>query len=214
MPAIPLITAGIGAVSAGMSAYAANKQQQTQNQLTQAPQAANQAVQAAQTQLAQRKFGSDQSQLALRNSLQGGLLKGLTDAKITPPPQIGQYMATSTGGLRPSAISGGQQIGSDMQRQALLDLMQPNQASSGPMPAMSQSNDLTDVSAAGLQPGTPSLPQPGGLSKFLNFALPLAAGGVGVYDAWKKGQTPTQAAASAPGTFYGVKPISFAGAGG
>jgi hypothetical protein len=202
MAAIPLITAGVGAATAMLNKSSANQQQATQNQLTQAPEAANQAVQAAQTQLAQRKFGSDQAQLALQNALRGGLLKGLTDASITAPAGIAQYMGKSTGGLRPSAISGGQQIGSDLQRQALLDLMQPRSGSGagavprsgpsdmspsgGPMAAMDQSGGLYNVPMSGLPAGTPGLPQPNGFEKFLNFALPAASLATGVYSALKK----------------------------
>ena len=207
MAALPLITAGVGAATAALNKSSANTQQATQNQLLQAPQAANQAYQAAQTQLAQRQFGSNQAQLALKQALQGGLLQGLKDTSITPPSSIAAKMGKTTGGLRPSAITGGAQIGSDLQRQALLDLMgggSGNSAvpragtpgaggapastdpSSGPMSALWQGGDMIDMPAAGLPAGTPQLPQSGGLSKFLNFALPVVSGGVGIYDAWKK----------------------------
>ena len=177
-PYASLINAIIAGGSSAANTAAANRQQSTNNQLSQEQLQTQAAIQAAQTQLAQLNFQSSQGQTALKNAAAGGLLQGAQDVTVTPPPNVAPYMGTITGGLRPSALVGAQGIGANLQQQALLQLMNPNAAAGGPMPALNTgaaaTNGLLPVSSI-TAPGQQPLPQPGAASTIANYALPIAS---------------------------------------
>jgi len=89
-----------------------------------------------------------------RAAVSGGLLAGLKDAQFTRPD--GVPSRAMTGGLRPSAITGGPEMGAQFQRDAMARYMAGPQGLHGDSPAL-----------------TP-LPQAGKFDKFLNIV-----GGIG-----------------------------------
>lgn len=70
----------------------------------------------------------DNYQRNLKNALQGGLLQGITDPHIGP--------GTSSGGLRPSAILGKEDIGKQLQTQATKNLLASDQSGDTTTPAL------------------------------------------------------------------------------
>lgn len=68
------------------------------------------------------------------NALRGGLLQGAQDSTITAPPGI--RMGTITGGLRPSAILGKEDLGKQLQVQAMKNLLASDQSGATTTPAM------------------------------------------------------------------------------
>lgn len=182
---IPGITKAVGAgLSAAAGARATGRAQQEQaNQISdredtaRAIGSANQGNTAATIDQNQRQFKSNQAQLALKNALLGGLLQGTKDISFTGlPSRITDHMPTVTGGLRPSALTGATGIGSDLQKQALLDLMDPENAS-GPYKAMAQSGKMPSVPSTIQFPPLRTAPQAGALDTFLQFLGPLATVG-------------------------------------
>jgi hypothetical protein len=219
---LPLLQGILAASGSAANAYGSNitagNSAQTQYEtllLQQQRDQNNAAVQQALAQLQQKGFQSSQGQLALKNALQGGLLQGTKDVSIQAPGNI--HMGTITGGLKPSALTGGAQIGSDLQRQSVMNLMQPDAASGGPMPALNtgagSSSGLLPVTPNGLGagPGGTSLVQPpqkpGALANVLNYALPVASTALKAYQTYTAGQAAAAAAAktaAAAGTAAGT----------
>lgn len=74
--------------------------------------------------LAQRNFQNQNYQRQADNAVRGGLLQGLQDVSIEVPEGI--TMGKITGGARPSAISGKEEIGNILKRNAMIDLLDPS----------------------------------------------------------------------------------------
>lgn len=81
-------------------------------------------------EIRQREFASKEYDRDVGRSMRGGLLQGLEDVNIDVPD--GVEMGTISGGLRPSAIVGKDEIGRSMQANALPNLRNPNMPS-GPL---------------------------------------------------------------------------------
>lgn len=79
--------------------------------------------------LERRKFQADNYDRQSHNATRGGLLQGLQDVSIQAPAGI--QMGTVTGGLRPSAIQGKNEIGAALQRNAMIDLLDPTKVNGG-----------------------------------------------------------------------------------
>lgn len=100
--------------------------------------------------LAQRKYQQETRSLNQNRAIRGGLLQGAKDVSITGLPP-GVTMGQISGGLRPSAITGKEQIGADMQREAMLALLNGEtlpQIKQAPIPQLTplpQSNGVDDV---------------------------------------------------------------------
>lgn len=76
----------------------------------------------------------DNYQRNVGNALRGGLLQGTQDSTITAPAGI--RMGTVTGGLRPSAILGKEDIGKQLQTQATKNLLASDQSGDTTTPAL------------------------------------------------------------------------------
>lgn len=74
--------------------------------------------------LAQRMYLNQDYQRQAHNSVYGGLLQGAQDVSFDNLPE-GIHPATITGGARPSAFTGRQEIGSALQKNALPTLQNP-----------------------------------------------------------------------------------------
>ncbi len=108
----------------------------------------------------------------------GGLLQGLQDFQVTPPPNI--HMGTITGGARPSAIIGAHDIGAGMQRQATLDLLGQGDPNLGGVTSLSK---ITS-------PTLPSLPEPNVGQKILGGVAPALNIGSTIWDYLSKASAP------------------------
>ena len=238
-PIIPLIVSAIGALAgAAGKGRAEGRAAEQQAGLQQDTAEANRqramqdaALQAILADLAQRRFTGDEYQRSVRNAVGGGLIAGMEDPTFTPPP--GVQMGTVTGGIKPSAIRNAPMIGNEMQRQAILDLMnplQPGGIQSGVpgasrnavprqftrVPGAGQTFIPTPASAMPSQRSLPSIPllnlpplaqtpQAGGLDKFLALFAPAMSGvGFGL-DLYNKSRKPTATpGATFPSSFGGV----------
>lgn len=115
-----------------------------------------------QAQLNANQQATNTRQTNYKNAIAGGYLQGVQDFQLNGlPDYIRSRMPTITGGARPSAIIGKEQIGAQMQREALLDLM----AGGGGMRGLSQIP----------VPPVPVQPQQGGLSKTADWLGPALA---------------------------------------
>lgn len=74
--------------------------------------------------LAQRMYLDQNYQRQSKNAVYGGLLQGAEDVNFTGLPE-GVTMGQSSGGARPSAFTGRQEIGSNLQKNALPTLQNP-----------------------------------------------------------------------------------------
>ena len=204
-PYLPLLEGILGASSQAANTYGANLTAQDAQQATYQ----GQLIQQALAQLTAQGMSAQQAQTSIKNALQGGLLQGTNDVTVTPPPNIAPYMGTVTGGLRPSAITNGPAIGSSLQQQALLNLMQPDQASTGPMPSLAPaSNALNGGPSAGIvQPPK----TPGTLDSVLNYALPVGSTILKAYEAYQKAQGAGTAAGTAAGAGSSASSAALAG---
>jgi hypothetical protein len=79
-------------------------------------------LQREQLDLQRRQYQQDVYDRNTRRAVYGGALQGVNDVEVTAPPGI--PMGNVTGGLRPSAISNRHEIGSNLQRQALMGMME------------------------------------------------------------------------------------------
>lgn len=100
--------------------------------------------------LDQRRYLDDHFKQKTNEAVRGGFLQGAQDAHVNRPSTIPG--GNLTGGLRPSAITGRQEIGSALQRQAMLELMNPTQQTGttpGRLPAVPNVPELSRVSGPG-----------------------------------------------------------------
>lgn len=150
------------------------------------------ALRGVQTDLDQRRYLDDLYQQKTREAIKGGLLQGLQDINIQRPAGIPS--ANITGGLRPSAITNRAQIGDALQRQALVELMNPTQMAGG------TSRELPSIPKLG--PMSP-VSTPNGVDTGLN----LAGLGLNFIDAYLGRSQPTPAPSRGV-TFRNTQPLS------
>jgi hypothetical protein len=134
--------------NADMSAYDAAERQRAQLEL-----------QKAQADLQRRQYQSDEYQRNARNSVYGGYLSGVQDVNVQAPDGI--PMGTVTGGLRPSAITNKDQIGEELQRRALMQMMNPDalpDLPDIPKTTLPQRRSGADTALSAINAGTSFLP--------------------------------------------------------
>ena len=135
-------------------------------------------LQAILADLQQRQFAGQDYQRNVSNALQGGLLQGTQDADISGLPE-GVQMGQVSGGLRPSALAGRENLGRLMRANAMESLMNPASASSINYGPASQANPggpnaLPQISVLPQQQ-LDSAPEPGILDRILSIAGPVTS---------------------------------------
>lgn len=138
------------------------------------------AVDAITTMIAQQKDSRDAYQTNAKNAVQGGALRGVQDVHIDGLP-AGVTMGHVTGGNRPSAIVNKEQIGQQVQNDAMEGLLHPSSP--------------TQLPAFKLPPKQ-SLPEPNAFDTFLNILGPVATG-IGAYGTKKSPTLPPPGNAAA-----------------
>ncbi len=167
---LPAITTGAKLVNAATEGRQASRQNQADYNLSyDAGERARQSVanQSIQTDLDQRRYLDDLFAAKSKQAVKGGLISGVQDINIQRPSGIPS--ANITGGLRPSAVTNKAQIGDAMQRNALMELLNPTQA-----PGIGGTS--TGAPGSGSLPSIPQLPamspvsEPNGVDTGLNLA--------------------------------------------
>lgn len=123
-----------------------------------------QALQGGQLDLSQRQFGLNADSERLRQAIRLAALGGVQDMQIDVPSYLKPHMATVTGGLRPSALQGREEIVAAMRPRVLEALMK---------------GETFDPLTMEPVPGVSELPQSGKLDTFLNVLGGIGAGASG-----------------------------------
>ncbi len=135
------------------------------------------ALDLADLDLRRRESASSLDRDNVKAAILGGLLQGVEDVTIDVPDHIKSRMGTITGGLKPSAIVGREQIGKDLQ-----DRMLPKVKSG-------ETFDPVELSAL---PELTDAPRSSGLDAALG-ALGMIGAGAGAYNSIRPSQTRTGA---------------------
>jgi hypothetical protein len=115
----------------------------------------------------------------LRQAMLLSLLGGVQDVNITPPAHIADRMASVTGGMRPSAIQGKQEI-VDTMRPRIMQALLSGQHMPGLTPTPQAGffdKFLSGLGTAGAFAGALSLPGAGGMKAPTAPQAPVAGGG-------------------------------------
>jgi len=162
MPAVPfIIMAGTMAASAaanrskGRAEEASYLQKRDAAELERAQEERREQAAQADREIVQRQKERDLRMQDADQAVRGGKLQGTKDIEFSGiPDYIKSRMPTVTGGARPSAITGKEEIGKALQERAMSDLLAGKKFEA---PALSG------------VPGMSTPPQPGKLDKFLNI---------------------------------------------
>ena len=141
-----------------------------------AQQAHQAGISDAELQLEQSKQSEAVRQQAIRNALFGGLAQGAQDVQINVPDHLKSHVGTITGGLRPSAFVGLQDLGKRVQDQANTTINTP---------------PTFQTPAPYVPPTAPDMPSTSKAAQFLNYAG-LIGSLAGAYGGYKKPQTQPQ----------------------
>ena len=201
---LPALSAGsriVGAAAQGREDARTNQANYAQNYDMEERARANTELSAAQTDIAQRRYLDDLYAAKTKQAIRGGLLQGVEDINIQRPAGIPG--GNITGGLRPSAITNRQQIGDTIQRDALLELMNPTKVGGigGDHDGSAGSGYLPSLPKLG-PPSTPS--QPGKL----DTGLDLISLGLSIPDLLSQSRNAVQPYKPTQGvTFRNTQPV-------